>query len=227
MFTNKILRQCLLDQSQSVVVSLSCPSCHKSLVPSLSGPSSTNALLGAQVQRPQIPTRYVNEGGVQDNLDIFPLITEEAYLEAHPSARPARAYMTMCGEGDIVGIIELVQALQEDSSAEDDENSMPPNEILRCRDPLDRYNSALHVAIEKFQPDVAWLILWLASSLPTEEFPQDAVRAAQVLGASRETATAGLDVRSLKDEDGYTAGDLAERLGGSWSAIVGSGILKY
>ena len=53
-------------------------------------------------------SRYHNEGGLQENLDIFPLIREEAYLSGNPSARPARAYLTMCSEGDITGIIEYV-----------------------------------------------------------------------------------------------------------------------
>jgi hypothetical protein len=44
--------------------------------------------------KPHILARYHNEGGVQENLDILPLVTEEAYLEANPAARPARAFMT-------------------------------------------------------------------------------------------------------------------------------------
>jgi hypothetical protein len=44
--------------------------------------------------QPHILARYHNEGGVQERLDVLPLITEEAYLEANPAARPARAFMT-------------------------------------------------------------------------------------------------------------------------------------
>ena len=44
--------------------------------------------------QPQVITRYHNEGGIQENLDILPLITEEAYLDANPAARPARAFMS-------------------------------------------------------------------------------------------------------------------------------------
>jgi hypothetical protein len=65
------------------------------------GPATTNPLLHRDPQNPQILTRYTNEGGVQDNLDILPLITEEAYLSEHPEAQQARAFMTLCSEGDI------------------------------------------------------------------------------------------------------------------------------
>jgi len=46
----------------------------------------------------------------------MPLITEEAYLETNPQARPARAYLTLCGEGDVAGIIELLKAIEEDQT---------------------------------------------------------------------------------------------------------------
>jgi len=72
-------------------------------------------------------TRYHNEGGVQEGLDISALITEEAYLDANPAARPARALLTMCSEGDNLGVVELVRAIQEDP----DEGDMTPGELLR------------------------------------------------------------------------------------------------
>lgn len=89
-------RQCLLDESPQIFPTLTCPSCKTHL--------STS-------QPPQVLTRYHNEGGLQENLDIFPLIKEEAYLSVNPSARPARAYLTMCSEGDITGIVEYVSFL--------------------------------------------------------------------------------------------------------------------
>jgi len=70
-------RQCLLDESSKIATDGACPSCRKAI--STSG---------------QILTKYHNEGGVQDNLDIAALVKEEAYLEANPAARPARAYLT-------------------------------------------------------------------------------------------------------------------------------------
>src|SRR4051812_39229294 len=113
-------RQCLLDESSTIATSLACPSC--------SMPIST-APVGSK-QAPVI-TKYHNEGGIQENLDIGRLIIEEAYLEVHPEARPARAYLTMCAEGDIGGIIELIKAIEEDS----DEDDMSPMELLRYQDP--------------------------------------------------------------------------------------------
>lgn len=104
---------------------------------------------------PRILTRYLNEGGLQENLDILPLIIEEAFLEQNPSARPARAFMTLCGEGDIGGIIELLKAIEEDS----DEGDLSPSELLRFQDPLDGGKCGLHVAIEKSQMEVVWLLL--------------------------------------------------------------------
>jgi len=85
--------QCLLDLSSQVALSLKCPSCDTRLVSTPDGPSATNPIFPNRHQNPQILTRYVNEGGPQDNLDILPLITEEAYLDANPTARPARAYL--------------------------------------------------------------------------------------------------------------------------------------
>ncbi len=78
----KLFRQCLLDESTQVALSLTCPACDNSIVSTSSGP------------QPHILVRYHNEGGIQTNLDILPLITEEAYLESNPTARPARAFMT-------------------------------------------------------------------------------------------------------------------------------------
>jgi hypothetical protein len=78
----KLFRQCLLDESTQVALSLACPACDNSIVSTSPGP------------QPHILVRYHNEGGIQTNLDILPLITEEAYLESNPAARPARAFMT-------------------------------------------------------------------------------------------------------------------------------------
>merc|ERR1711939_570724 len=170
---------------------------------------------------PQVITRYHNEGGIQENLDILPLITEEAYLDANPAARPARAFMTMCGEGDVTGVVELLKALEE----EPDEGDMSPAELLRFQDPLDGMKTGLHVAIERSQQEAAWLLLWLASPLQTHTFPDEVVQAAESLEAGRETAR-GVDVRSLRDEQGRTAEDVAGNMGDSWSALLGAGILR-
>ncbi|KAG0652364.1 hypothetical protein D0Z07_1122 [Hyphodiscus hymeniophilus] len=198
--------QCLLDESPKIFPTLTCPSCNNRL--------STS-------QPPQVLTRYHNEGGVQDNLDIFPLIEEEAYLSANLSARPARAYLTMCAEGDVGGIVELLQAIEEDP----DEGDMSPAELLRYQDALDGNNSGLHVAIEKNQQEAVWLLLWLASELPSSAFPDEVSRAANVMGAGRETAR-GPDLRGLRDEEGKNAEDVARTMGSTWAGLLGAGVLE-
>ena len=166
-------------------------------------------------------TRYHNEGGIQDKLDIFPLIKEEAYLSANPAARPARAYLTMCSEGDVGGIVELLNAIEEDP----DEGDMSPAQLLRYQDPLDGGKTGLHVALEKNQQEAVWLLLWLASEFPTSAFPEEVKQVAQVMGAARETAR-GPDIRGLKDEQGKTGEDVAGSMGSWWAGLLGAGVLK-
>ena len=166
-------------------------------------------------------TRYHNEGGIQDNLDIYPLIKEEAYLSTNPAARPARAYLTMCAEGDVGGIVELLGAIEEDP----DEEDLSPTELLRYQDPLDSNKTALHVAIEKNQQEAVWLLLWLASELPTSAFPDEVISTTQVMGAGRQTAQ-GPDIRGLRDEHGKNGEDVAGNLGNTWAGLLGAGIFK-
>jgi len=201
--------QCLLDESASIIASMTCPSCNQSI----SAPSTPQL---------KVLARYHNEGGIQENLDIYPLINEEAYLVAHPTARPARAYITMCAEGDITGIVELLNAVEEDS----DEGDLTPSGILRYQDPLDGMKTGLHVAMEKEQEEVVWLLLWLASPLPANAFPEEVSSIAETLGARRDTALQGSDIRGIRDEGGNTAGDVARRMGGGvWNGLLGAGIL--
>ncbi|KAH8596389.1 hypothetical protein B0O99DRAFT_114927 [Bisporella sp. PMI_857] len=196
--------QCLLDESRQIATSHTCPSCNMSIT-SASG---------------QVLTRYHNEGGVQENLDIAPLITEEAYLDANPTARPARAYLTMCAEGDGAGIVELLQAIEEDS----DEGDMSPSDILRYQDPLDSMKTGLHVAVEKQQKEIVWVLLWLGADIPEHAFPEEVIQAAQTMNAGR-NATQGPDIRKFQDGQGRTAGDIALNMGDTWTSLLGAGFL--
>jgi hypothetical protein len=126
----------------------------------------------------------------------------------------------MCAEGDVTGIVELLNSIVDDP----DEGDMSGAELLRYKDPLDGGKSGLHVAIEKSQQEAAWLLMWLASEFPTSAFPEEVARAAQVMGAGRETAR-GPDIRTLKDDQGRTAGDVAESMGNTWAGLLGAGIL--
>lgn len=203
-------RQCLLDESSSIITNLSCPSCSN---PIAAPSSSTSA--------PKILTRYHNEGGLQENLDIAPLVTEEAYLTSNPAARPARAFITMCAEGDISGIVELLQAISDDA----EEGDLSPSDIVRFRDPLEEGKTGLHVAMEKDKEEVVWLLLWLASRLETSVFPPEVLSIAETLGAGRDTAD-GEDIRGIKNADGRTPGDVARAAGGGvWSGLLGAGIV--
>jgi hypothetical protein len=206
---NEIFRQCLLDESPQIANTLACPSCNTSVA---SAPVSTQQL--------QILSKYHNEGGIQVDLDILPLIKEEAYLDANPAARPARAFITMCGEGDVSGIVELLKAIDEDP----DEEDMPTTELLRYQDPLDGMKTGLHIAIEKSQQESVWLLLWLASGFPTASFPDEVLQATGAMGAGRETAQ-GPDIRGLRDEQNRTARDVAGTMGNTWAELLATGVL--
>jgi len=129
--------------------------------------------------------------------------------------------MIMCAEGDVSGIIELLKDIDE----EEDEESMSPAEILRFQDPLDNRKTGLHVAIERMQQEAVWLLLWLASGLNTEVFPEEVSQAAERMGAGRDTAD-GIDIRSLRDEQERTAEDAAGSMGNRWAGLLGAGVLR-
>jgi hypothetical protein len=207
-------RQCLLDESSEVALSPKCPSCHIGLISTPSGTSATNSLTPGRPRNPQILTRYINEGGVQENLDILPLITEEAYLEANPAARPARAFMHMCSQGDVGGISELLQTVEEDHE-DGEQDSMSPADLLLYQDPLDEMKNALHLAIENSQQEVVWLLLWLASYVPDDKFPEEAIHVAESVNASRQSAAYGVDIRSLRNTQGQTPRTVANAMGGT------------
>ncbi|OLN86347.1 hypothetical protein CCHL11_09352 [Colletotrichum chlorophyti] len=212
--------QCLLDQSPEIAISLNCPSCQKYLPTNIQGPSVTNPFL----QTPPgtaILTRYVNEGGLQDGLDILPNITEEAYLDANPEARPARAYHLMCSEGDVQGIVELLQDANEELAGD----ITQLGQLIRYQDPLAGGKSALHVAVEKAQEEVLWLLLWIASPLPTDAFPIAARQAAEALQIVRLTNDNAEDIRALRTESGQTADDIAKGMPARWGALIEAGIL--
>ena len=205
--------QCLMDQAPQVAMSLKCPSCDAFLPSNAPGPSATNPFLPASQATP-ILTRYTNEGGVQDGFDIFPTVTEEAFLAAHPEARPARAMHTMAAEGDVAGIVDLLADVDADDDV--DVNAI---QLLGWTDPLNGGRSALHVAIESRQEEVFWLLLWLASALPTDAFPPAAVQAAGELGLPRREVLPHEDLRFIQDESGRSPLQVASDMGPPWAQI--------
>ena len=223
--------QCLLDQSASMSISLGCPSCAKKVVTNAAGPSVTNPFLHAS-SNASIFVRYTNEGGVQENLDILPEVTEEAYLEAHPEARPARAMLVMSGEGDVGGIVELLRDAEglgnEPGQAEeemDQGEGMTTAQLIRYQDPLSDMKSGLHIAIEKGQFEIVWLFLWIASTVKTDVFPEEALQVAQSLGLRRPPIVDADDIRALKDSKGRTAEEFASQNQGIWAEVLQAGVL--
>ncbi|KAJ2903011.1 hypothetical protein MKZ38_010517 [Zalerion maritima] len=208
-------RQCLLDQSTEVLASMKCPVCKSSLVSLDAGGSSSSA---ATASPGAILTTYANEGGIQRGLDILPDLKEEAYITAYPEARPARAVQVMCAEGDISGIVELLQSVSEDM----EESQIA--DMLRYRDPFSCGSTALHLAVENSQEETVWLLLWIASQLPTDHFPEAARLDAESLGLQRSTAAIGGDIRSVRNEAGQTAADMASTIGGVWAPFTLNGV---
>jgi hypothetical protein len=127
----------------------------------------------------------------------------------------------VCAEGDVSGIVQMLKDLEDN----EDEGEMSSGEILRYQDPLDGMKTGLIVAVLKGQQEVVWLLLWLASGLHTQAFPEEVSQAAQVMGADRATAS-GVDIRTLSDEQSRTAEDLAWSMGDTWGALLGEGLLR-
>ncbi|KAM4065933.1 zinc finger domain-containing protein [Hirsutella rhossiliensis] len=209
--------ECLMEEASAVALSLKCPSCESFLAVNRAGPSSTNPFLQSASGTP-ILARYNNEGGVQEQLDIFPSITEEAYLQNNPEARPARALHIMCSEGDVNGVVELLQRTQDQVS--------DVASLVRYQDPLAEMKSGLHLAVEKGHEEVVWLLLWLSSTMATESFPMPARNAAESMGLGRLSVQSDGDIRGLQDGRGRTAEHIAQERPGSWSAILQVGALS-
>ncbi|KAI1438490.1 hypothetical protein GGR50DRAFT_435265 [Xylaria sp. CBS 124048] len=214
--------QCLLDQSSDVAMSLKCPSCQVPLAENNAGSSSASSSLPTTAGTP-ILTRYVNEGGIQEGLDILPAIMEEAYLEANPQARPARAYHVMCSEGDVDGIVDLLQDID---GAGQDEETISPTQLLRYQDPLANMKSGLHLAVEGGHEEVVWLLLWVASLLETEAFPGSLRQIALAMGLQRPSMMLADDIRLLKDDRGRTAEVIAAERDGVWTTLLDLNLLR-
>ncbi|KAK5241930.1 hypothetical protein LTR16_008905, partial [Cryomyces antarcticus] len=176
---------------------------------------------------------FHNEAGLQQNLDILPFLTEEAYLKAYPEDAICRSFLELCREGDHQAVAGLLKAQAEgsDEMDEDDEGMEQPkktvDEILRYQDPIGDMQSGLHAAVQAESREVAWLLLLLASDLDISRFPALVFQEAGALGVMRdEKGLAGkLDIRTLRDVYGRTAEQLAVEVGGVWNGWPGTGRL--
>ncbi|KAF2011941.1 hypothetical protein BU24DRAFT_266827 [Aaosphaeria arxii CBS 175.79] len=195
-----------------------CPNCNKDI-------TSTSST-GQQ----QVLCNLHNEGGLQENLDILPLLTEESYLRAYPEDRKCRAFLEFCREGDFKAVIEMLR--DDDDEDEDEEmdtgeegaapqRKIGADELLRYQDPIGDMQSGLHAAVQAGSREVAWLLLLLASKLDLLEFPPEVFQEAEALGVMRDESEGKTDIRSLKDSNGKSAEDLAREVGGVWSDWIG------
>ncbi|GAB1725077.1 hypothetical protein NU195Hw_g6799t1 [Hortaea werneckii] len=224
--------ECLLDSYEYST----CPACSKSIVSS--PPSGSSA--GAQ-QQERIIVNLHNEGGLQEGIDIMPILKEEGYLRAYPEERKSRAFLEFCREGDHRAIAELLLSCNDEADSEEEEDGQDQegmdtdgdaagqpksaDEILRYQDPIGEMESGLHAAVANGHREVAWMLLLLASEYTELEFPALVFQEAAVLGVMREDQTGKVDIRSLRDAHGRTAEDLAKEAGTVWTGWIGNGRL--
>lgn len=176
----------------------------------------------------------MNEGGPQENLDILPLLKEESYLRAYPEERKCRAFLEFCREGDIEALVDLLNDEEEDDNEDEDQEmdmeegikTIKTADILRYQDPIGEMSSGLHIAVLSDSVTVAWLLLFLASSLDVQQFPAETLQAAEQLGISRSIEEGRVDIRALRDAEGCTAEAVAARRGGMWNAWLNTGRLR-
>lgn len=227
-------RQCFIDELQG----LACPSCGSDLTtPKTRGTDGQRSDAGASTADPAVEVLCLlkNEGGTQHSTDIHPLLAEELYLKAHPSERRARAFLEFCRDGDVGAVIDVLQdAAQSDGDGGEDEHGPEPGaqpllDLLRYQDRLGDLQSGLHAAVVGGSPEVAWLLLYVGSGLPGEEFPPDLMLQARQLGFER-GGVGGVggwfDVRGMMDSRGRSAEVLASERGGVWDGWVGKGRLS-
>ncbi|PSR81835.1 hypothetical protein BD289DRAFT_372133 [Coniella lustricola] len=212
--------QCALDQSSHIALHLTCPSCDAHLVSNNAGPSVTNPVFHTSQNPAAVLCRYSSDGGVEESYNILPVLTEEAFLESHPTERRHRAFLTMCGEGDVLGTVDLLK----DAAADGDD----VRTIVLYRDALAGGKSALQIALEKNHEEVVWLLLYLASPrMPTEAFPDEAIAAAMSMEVDRMPADSGaaVDITELRDDEGRSALEYARALAPTWDRLVHAGVL--
>ncbi|KAF2457458.1 hypothetical protein BDY21DRAFT_285648 [Lineolata rhizophorae] len=208
-----------------------CPSCGADITTNMT-PSPTSPTTPQQ----QILVHLRNEGGLQPNLDILPILTEELYLRTYPEERRARAFLEFCREGDLGAIIGVLNDDPDFDDEGDGSGGGPgatgagpaeyPRDILLYRDPLGNGQTGLHAAIAGGHREVAMLLLLLASDADLAQFPAALLDEARAIGMGRDKRPAGsADIRTLRDEEGRTAEDLARATGGMWTDWVERGIL--
>lgn len=211
-----------------------CPVCNRDIV---SYPAGSGSSSSGTPPTQQIIVDLINEGGIQEQIDIFPILKEESYLRAYPEERKCRAFLEFCREGDHRAIVDLLKSCEDDDDEDEDDidvaemndsavtASKTPDEILRYQDPIGDMQSGLHAAAANGNREVAWLLLLLASKLPEIDMPALVFQEAEVLGMMRGNQEGKVDIRSLRDSHGQTAEDIAREYGVVWNGWIGNGRL--
>ena len=204
-------RECLLDHYSTH----DCPNCGRNV--------SNMSDNGAQ----QILCNLDNEGGFQEGIDIMPLMEEALYLKMYPEKRKCRAFVEFAAEGDAISMVDLLKYnASESSDTFKQEPSISNDEILIYQDSMNGMRTALHAAVANNNETVAWLMLWLASSLDSNLFPREMVETAHELELSRPDTVNKVDIRGLQDDNGMTAEQYATQFGGPWNVWISNGWLK-
>ncbi|KAL1903305.1 hypothetical protein Sste5346_000590 [Sporothrix stenoceras] len=221
----------------AVASTLKCPSCGQNVASSSQVGAGSSSSAAAASETHQILTRYINESGLQEGYDIYSDIAEEAYYSTYPQFLRARPFLAMCSEGHVEGIIELCQEADTEEEDGDDDDEMEDDDgpsvpavrsaaLLRYQDPLNQMATGLHVAIANDQINVAYLLLYLSSHLPMDQFPPDLLQFAAQIGRPEQAILENADIRSLQTAQGETAEVLALRKGGLWAEMAQRGLFS-
>ncbi|CAK7208256.1 hypothetical protein SBRCBS47491_000030 [Sporothrix bragantina] len=233
--------ECLFENAASVANSRTCPSCGQPIASSNQvGAGSSSSAAAAGPETFQILTRYINESGLQEGYDIYSDIAEEAYYATYPQLLRARPFLAMCSEGHIDGVIELCREADgdeedgndsemNDGDDDDDTPAVPQVRsaaLLRHQDPLSQMATGLHVAIANDQIHIAYLLLYLASRLPLDQFPPELAQFAAQIERPEKDIAENVDIRSLQTAQGETAEVFAQRRGGIWAQMAQRGVFS-
>lgn len=203
---------------------MTCPHCKTPLATPDDGPLLPNTIIPAATGL-KMMAKYSRDDGAMEELDMLPFLTEEAMIITHPNTARAHALHDYCASGDLPGISKcLMEAELLHGGAAG--KSMSPAELLAWRDPLDMGRSCLHAAVVNAQRETAWLLLYVASTLPDAYFSPEVLHALADLGVSRwPEFDASQDVRALVDLRGDTPETLALGMGAAWLPELELGVL--